>query len=101
VSYRLEASQAVKQRVRQLSDLALTQRQARRFSSAFTELVRSLIETPSSIGEPLRDLLTLKLVEYHASVDAIHVRYAVDETNRVVYLQSLRFMPDSGLRESH
>lgn len=99
MSFRLEASAMIIERLRKLSELALVQRQSRRFYDAIAKMGHDLIASPETVGEPLRSLTVLKLVVYHATFDALHVRYAIDNANRVVYLRSVSFMPNSGLVE--
>lgn len=80
MTYRLEVSQSVLERIRLLADSALAQRQSRRYFDGLAQLNDILIHSPKESGEPLRDYAALNLVEYRLTVDPIHVFYSVDDS---------------------
>jgi hypothetical protein len=86
MTYRLQISEIVAERIRLLADSALKQRQSRRYFDSLAQLVHVLAHYPKESGEPLREFAALKLIEYRMTIDPIHVFYSVDDARQIVYM---------------
>jgi hypothetical protein len=82
-----------------LHDRAIAQRQAARFVDALSRMRDRLVTDPTECGEPLRTYSKLSLTGYHATFDVIHLHYAIDEAQKIVYINHVRFMSNLGLLE--
>jgi hypothetical protein len=61
------------------------------------EIDRRLSSDPARWGDPQYHYYHLELLVYHATLQLVHVYYAVDDKRRIVYIQELLAMPNRGL----
>jgi hypothetical protein len=88
--YRVIPMQLFTEKVRLLGERAIQSGYFQRFRETLVSVQNRLHENPAAWGEPRYRLQHLGVTVYHQILDFIHFDYAVDETNRIVWVQQLQ-----------
>jgi hypothetical protein len=96
-SYRIDASERVRDRVRVLIFRAVRKGLIAELSAALTAMTSRLAADPTSWGDPYSRLRALDLLMYRRLEGPIIVYYAVDQARRIVYVRNVLPFPGRGL----
>jgi hypothetical protein len=96
--YRVVYSELCRNAVRVALERAKAKGRFPEVAQAVREIDQRLQWIPLDFGEPLQDLVHLRLKYFIGTVAPFVVRYAVDEERRIVYVSvPFRLLPKSGL----
>lgn len=87
--FEFEPSAAMKERMRRMVERAAELGARDQVVRALTEVVRRLIQTPRSWGDPVRNYRHAQLTEYRAQYDQLRCIYAVHDRVPIVFLSAL------------
>ena len=86
-TYRVIVSEANMTRLRQLEQRAVQLGMHDQFVEILSQVNSKLMHEPTAWGDPVNRLVHLSLTMYHRIDRFLSVRYAVDETRRIVYIK--------------
>lgn len=98
-AYRLVYSQVVAQRLKELAEQAVRTGFGQEFVAALKAILRILAENPLEWGDPHYRLRALDLLVCHGIHSFLHVRYAVDEERKIVYIMETSPLPNHPLSQ--
>ena len=91
-AYRLSYPGWLKDKLREWGRRAAALGVVQRYTAALRVITDRLTAAPLEWGDPQYRLPALGLLVCHGAHDSLHVAYAVDEANRIVYLTNIRLL---------
>ena len=95
--YQLNLSADLQARLHRLHQRASDEGRGPQFIHALETIVKRLEKAPSSHGDPLYRLATLRLVVYEIAIYPIIVHYAVSDDLPIVYFKSVKLLSEKTL----
>jgi hypothetical protein len=95
--YEVHCSAVVAAELRRLQREAPGVARKRAIASAFREVIRQLQFDPTEVGEPLYRLPGLRLQVRNCSVRPLVVAFAVSEERPLVFIKSVKLLPEKGM----
>lgn len=88
-TYRIVYSQLVAARLKAFADRATRAGFGQELATALKTIIQSLTDNPLAWGDPNYRLRVLDLLICHGIHSFLHVRYAVDEERKIVYIMEI------------
>jgi hypothetical protein len=95
--FKIDASGQVANELKQILDIARSRGIEQDAKLALAVIFRRLRENPLGLGELVRELQQMKLLDHVAVVKPILVRFGISLEKRVVFISSFRLLEPGGV----